>query len=319
MFIIIGFVVAVLLLELAFKRAKRDREFKINNSIVLITGGSSGLGLAIAEQLLQRGCKLVILLARGIDKLENAKLLLTEMYGEGKVAIQPADVTNYKQVTEVCAVLESDDMIPDYVFCCAGASNPGFFLEQDHTTFESGMKLNYMGTFNVAHAISKTWLMREKRARKIIFISSTLGLMGMTGYTQYAPTKFAIRGLAECLRQELKPYDIGVHIYYVSTINTPGFEQENLTKPRVTKILEGVEGSDASAENRAKALIKGLERGDFVITSDFLTDTIYNIGRGMSFPNSPLILGSLLGLISPFASWIWNFYADRIVRENFKK
>ena len=88
-------------------------------------------------------------------------------------------------------------------------------------------------------------------------VSSTLGLMGMIGYTQYAPTKFALRGLAECLRQELIPYGIKTSIYFVSTIKSPGYEKENLTKPNITKLIEDGDSSDSSPEARARTLLKG--------------------------------------------------------------
>lgn len=93
---------------------------------------------------------------------------------------------------------------------------------------------------------------------KVVMISSTLGLMGMVGYSQYSPTKFALRGLAECLRQEFIPYRIDVSIYFVSTIQSPGYEKENLTKPKITKMIEDGDPSDPSPEARAKALIKGI-------------------------------------------------------------
>lgn len=92
---------------------------------------------------------------------------------------------------------------------------------------------------------------------RIIMVSSTLGLMGMIGYSQYCPTKYAIRGLAECLRQEFLPYGIGISVYFVSTIHSPGFEQENRTKPSITKLLEDGESSDASPQTRARTLIEG--------------------------------------------------------------
>ncbi|EPZ31113.1 hypothetical protein O9G_001024 [Rozella allomycis CSF55] len=87
--------------------------------------------------------------------------------------------------------------------------------------------------------------------------------MNLIGYSQYSPTKHAIRSLAETLHQELQPYQIDVHIYYVSTILTPGYLEERTTeektKPAITKIIEGTEISDASPDARAKTLIDGTE------------------------------------------------------------
>ena len=92
---------------------------------------------------------------------------------------------------------------------------------------------------------------------RIVMVSSTLGLLGMIGYSQYSPTKFALRGLAECLRQELIPYGIKTSIYFVSTIKSPGYEKENLTKPIITKMIEDGDSSDPSPKARAKTLIRG--------------------------------------------------------------
>lgn len=100
-------------------------------------------------------------------------------------------------------------------------------------------------------------MLAEKVHGRLVLVSSTLGLTGMVGYASYAPTKFAVRGLAECLRQELLPHGISVHIYYVATINSPGYEAENATKPKVTKAIEGAEGSDSRPIARAHTLLNG--------------------------------------------------------------
>lgn len=94
---------------------------------------------------------------------------------------------------------------------------------------------------------------------RVVMVSSTLGLMGMIGYSQYSPTKFALRGLAECLRQELLPYGIKTSIYFVSTIKSPGYEKENLTKPNITKMIEDGDPSDPSPIARANTLLKGIQ------------------------------------------------------------
>ena len=70
-------------------------------------------------------------------------------------------------------------------------------------------------------------------ARKghIVNVSSMMGYFGIMGYAAYAPTKFAIVGLTEALRHELKPYNIGMSVLYPPDTDTPGFEKENRTKP----------------------------------------------------------------------------------------
>lgn len=61
---------------------------------------------------------------------------------------------------------------------------------------------------------------------KIVFISSVVGLMSFAGYSTYSPTKYAVRGLADTLRNELQRYGINVHIFFPGTIFSPGFETE---------------------------------------------------------------------------------------------
>lgn len=69
--------------------------------------------------------------------------------------------------------------------------------------------------------------MRDSKIQgKIVFVSSMLGLLSFTGYSTYSPTKYALRGLADTLRNELKRYNIDVHIFFPGNIDSPGFVTE---------------------------------------------------------------------------------------------
>jgi 3-dehydrosphinganine reductase len=145
-----------------------------------------------------------------------------------------------------------------------------------------GMQLNYFGALHTARAFASKMLQSGKRGR-IVFVSSTVGLMGMVGYSQYSPTKFALRGLAECLNQEFLPYGITFHVYFVASIKTPGYESEQLTKPGITKELEGKDVSgDQSPEGRANVLIEGLKNNQASITSDFFTQLLLATSDGFN-------------------------------------
>lgn len=65
----------------------------------------------------------------------------------------------------------------------------------------------------------------------MIYFSSAAACCGMVGYANYAPSKFALRGLCDSLLLEFKPYNIDVHLFLPSNIDTPGFVVENKTKP----------------------------------------------------------------------------------------
>jgi 3-dehydrosphinganine reductase len=99
-------------------------------------------------------------------------------------------------------------------------------------------------------------MVRDRSRGKIVFVSSLLGYMGIIGYSSYTPGKHALRGgfrsptsvtsmkqklllgLAETLRSEFLLYNIDVHIFFPGTIYTPGYEEENKTKPKVTLKIE---------------------------------------------------------------------------------
>ncbi len=91
---------------------------------------------------------------------------------------------------------------------------------------------------------------------KVVFCASILGYFSMVGYSTYSPGKFALRGLAETLHSEFMLYGIDVHIAFPGTIHSPGLEEENMCKPKITlKIEETDEG--ATPDVVAKAILDG--------------------------------------------------------------
>lgn len=106
---------------------------------------------------------------------------------------------------------------------------------------------------------------------RIVFVSSTLGLMSFVGYSSYAPGKHALKGkdmthtflnpfsfllgLAETLRSELLLYGISVHCFFPCTIYTPGYEEENKTKPKITLKIEEAD-SGLQPEQVAEGIFK---------------------------------------------------------------
>lgn len=99
-------------------------------------------------------------------------------------------------------------------------------------------------------------MVKTRKKGKICFVSSTLGYMSLIGYGSYSPAKHALRGLADTLRFELQLYNIDVQIFFPCTMFTPGYEEENKTKPKITLKIEE---SDAglTAEQAAQSMLTG--------------------------------------------------------------
>lgn len=282
----------------------------------VITGGSQGLGLAIAHELVKEDVR-VTLISRRMEALREAKLSFPK---GAKVNLIAADVTD--RTSTAAAIKEAHELEPiNWLFCCAGAAKPGLFVEQDLADHEQGWQLNYQGVVNTAQPALRLMIRDQVDDGRIILIGSTLSCMGMIGYSQYAPTKHAIKGLAECLRQELLPHDIRVHCYLVGTIDTPGYQQENATKPPITQEIEGAESSNlkgCSPADRAKALLAGIRKEQFLITSDWLND-IFRVSTQGTSPHNHWTLDWFYLLLSWIILPLFRIHADRLVKRNTHK
>ena len=126
-------------------------------------------------------------------------------------------------------------------------------------------------------------------------------------------------GLAEGLRQELLPHDIGIHLYLPGTILTPGYEKENQIKPEVTKKLEAGSGF-SKPEDCALQLLKGMEKNHFIITSDFDTEIIRASTIGLSSVSGRFWLWDIL--LATIGWFIFGFIRrsqDKIVLKEANK
>ncbi|MEM9137141.1 MAG: SDR family oxidoreductase, partial [Cyanobacteria bacterium P01_F01_bin.42] len=202
----------------------------------VITGGSSGIGRAIAQRLWQRGYHLT-LMARTPELLAEAKASFLELPHEASQTILTlsVDVSQRQQVTD--AFEQSLDRIGpiELLINSAGTAVPGDFLAQPLAVSEATMAVNFFGSLYSAYAVLPN--MARRGRGQLVFISSGVGLIGLYGYASYCPSKFAVRGLAESLRAEMKPLGIAVSIVYPPDTDTPQLEQENQTKPLVTQRL----------------------------------------------------------------------------------
>ncbi|KAI7876722.1 NAD(P)-binding protein [Lichtheimia hyalospora FSU 10163] len=299
--------------ESIFNRFVR-KPFKPTGKHCFITGGSTGLGKALAIELVKKGANVTIVARRQSELDKAAKEIEANKVDDNqRVVTVSADMTCNADVTrafeEAKIKMDGD---PEIVCACAGAAYPKLFVDHTVEDFEYMSKLNYLGQVYVAH--QATLRMREAGIKdgKIVFVSSMAGLIGLAGYAAYSPTKFALRGLADSLRNELKMYDIDVHIYLPGNIDTPGFATENLTKPKVTRIIEGL-SVPVSPVDCAKSLIKGLEAGRYMITNEFIAEVLRSATRGVN-PSNSFILDTLMAIVGQPVGSIYALYMDHVVK-----
>jgi 3-dehydrosphinganine reductase len=193
----------------------------------------------------------------------------------------------------------------------------------------SQMDINFWSATYLAHSTLRAWLLPSKDGstsqstagktteslpRHFIMTSSVVSFIGLAGYTPYAPGKSALRSLADTLQSELNLYngarkhktnplttpEVKIHIVLPATITSPGYDQENRTKHPVTHLLE--EGDPKQTEDEvAAAAIKGLEKGQFMIATQFLGDVM----RVSMLGSSPR--HGLWGVRDALFSWVTAF------------
>nr|XP_009934811.1 PREDICTED: 3-ketodihydrosphingosine reductase [Opisthocomus hoazin] len=227
-----------------------------------VTGGSSGIGKCIAIECYKQGA-FITLIARDENKLLQTKKEIEKYSVNDKQVVLciSVDVSkDYEQVENVLKQAQEKLGPVDMLVNCAGTSVTGKFEDIEVNAFERLMGVNYLGSVYPSRAVIGT--MKERRMGRIVFVSSQAGQLGVFGYTAYSPTKFALRGLAEALQMEVKPYNVYVTVAYPPDTDTPGFAEESKTKPLETKLISET-SSVCQAEQVARVIVKDAIQGNF--------------------------------------------------------
>ncbi|KAJ3329145.1 3-dehydrosphinganine reductase [Kappamyces sp. JEL0680] len=151
---------------------------------------------------------------------------------------------------------------------------------------------------------------------RVVIIGSVLSMLGMIGYSAYVSSKFALRGLADSLRSELKPLGIKVQMYFPGNMDTPGYEEENKGKPAITKEIEGTAGL-ATAAQASKDMAGALLSERYYCTNDLLGELIrVSVHGGAPRPN--LMFEVLASPLLAIVFSVWAVATDMDISAHFK-
>ncbi len=244
------------------------------NKLVLITGGSSGIGFAMAKELASLEAN-VWILARREERLENAvkEIENNRKNPNQKFGCIKADVTNEYDINHRLASFMKTVGVPDILVNCAGDSRPGLFEELDIEIFRWLMNVNFFGTLYPIKALIPGML--ERRSGQVINIASIAGYAGIFGYSAYGSSKFAVRGLTDTLRSEYKNRGIRFSVAFPGDTDTPQLAEENKYKPAVVKELSESNIGVSKPEVTAHEIIKAATKGKYIILTDSNTKLQY--------------------------------------------
>ena len=229
----------------------------LKDRVALITGGSAGIGLAIAESLRKAGARVAIT-GRDPARLDEAAQAVDAF------PIR-ADVSNEGDVARTYR--ETLDKFGDLDIL---VNNAGFgifknLVDFDRASFDAVFATNVTGAMLMAREAAKIFIKRNRG--DIINISSTAGLRGAAHGTAYYASKFALRGMTECWRAELRQYNIRVMLVNPSEVVTNFFSTANLPQKANETKLRGVE-----IAHMVKAILEMDDRGFTPELSVFATN-----------------------------------------------
>lgn len=249
---------------------------QFDNKTVYITGGSSGIGLAVARQFAGLGSH-VCLFARRKAILDQAvnEIIRLRKTSDQRIGGIPLDVSNSSMVQSAIEQAEVECGVPDVLVNSAGRALPDYVDNISHEQFDETMKSNVYGIWNMMQAVLPAM---KKRGGHIVNVSSIAGFLGVYGYSDYCTSKFAVIGMSEALRCELKPFGIHVSVLCPPDTDTPGFAEENRTKPAETRAISG-NAKLLSADNVARSLVNGISKNKFMIIPGFDGKMIYLVKR----------------------------------------
>ena len=214
----------------------------MDKPIAIITGASTGIGRSLAVKLSKQ--YLVYLISRNKENLNQTKELINAQNNDCKVIV--SDISKTESIDDIYLQIENKAKI-ELLINNAGI---GVFKSISDTTIEdwdNTINTNLRGSFLMTKMIVDN--LKSKQNGKIVFISSVAGLQPYKNSTAYVASKFAMRGFAASLREELRDFNIKVITVFPGAENTPIWENKNMDELR-----EGMMKTDYLAETILHAI-----------------------------------------------------------------
>ncbi len=240
---------------------------RLTGKTALITGGTTGIGLATAKLFLKEGARVAIV---GQDAARVAGA--AEELGAGAIALN-ADVSCAADMAAVAVRLKAEFGKLDVVFANAGIARPMPFSDVDDDNIDHQIDVNFKG---VIHTIQSTLPLMNKPS-SIVLTSTAMIEKGVAGMSVYAATKAAVRSLARTLSAEFAPRGVRVNVISPGLVETPIYGKLGLPAAAVqewaAQLMSGVPAARfGQADEVAKAVL--------FLASD---DSSYMMGENLLF------------------------------------
>jgi len=286
---------ACLVAATAMFTTHRVPSLNVKGKTVLVTGGSTGIGLEIARELAKRGA-FVVISARRKDVLDAAAKNINDDVPGNRASCVTMDVTKESSIAaavkEAClfSAKAGGSGHIDVLVCNAGHSYPARFQDIPKDVCTGMMEVNFFGCVNVVREVLPD--MQSRRSGRIMLVGSMAGSAPVAGFTVYSASKAAVRAFAAALDMENAARGIRVQVLNPPDVATPGYEEEMKHKSEECKQISALGGNvPFKAVDVAKTACDGIK--DFTFQVNHGQDG-FLLGIGSAAMDPPTSTAKLL-------------------------
>jgi NAD(P)-dependent dehydrogenase (short-subunit alcohol dehydrogenase family) len=246
----------------AWALLRRRNRYELGDKVVLITGGSRGLGLVLAREFAARGARVAVC-ARDAEELESARENLARR-GAQALTVK-CDVRDQAEVKALIRRIEDSLGSVDVLVNCAGVIQVGPLETQTQEDFENLMAVHFWGPFYTMQEVLPN--MRERREGRIVNIASIGGKIAVPHLSSYCASKFALSGLSKAFAAEVAKDNIAVTTVYPGLMRTGShinarFKGQNEKEFALFSLSDATPLTTISAERAARKIIDACMNGD---------------------------------------------------------
>lgn len=277
--------------------SKKKRKFDFVGKIALITGGSRGLGLSLAWNLLAQGSS-VALVARDKAELERAKSILLNSFPDAEIVIYATDITKPTQLKSCIDDCKKHFGRIDLLVNNAGSIVVAPFAAMELEDFEAQMKLHLYAAINAIKFVVPYF--QQRGTGRILNICSLGGKFAVPHMSSYDASKFALAGFAQGIQPELAADNIIMTTAFPTVMRTGSpiqavFKGNFRKEFKIFEALDNAPGLSMSADKAAKLILKAVEAGKSEVVLSIPAK--FRVVLGAIIPN---IMNAISGLVLKF-------------------
>lgn len=200
----------------------------LRNQVAVVTGGSRGIGRAIALKLAEQGASVVVNYTSNSQAADDVVETIEKM-GSKALAVK-ADVSNAEDIKNLIKTTESELGKIQILINNAGITRDGLLIRMKEEEWDDVLNINLKGVFLATKMIGKTML--KQKQGSIVNVTSVVGLMGNAGQANYAASKAGVIGFTKSVAKEFASRNINVNAV------APGFIQSDMTDKLGEEVIE---------------------------------------------------------------------------------